>query len=170
MITAQVDYTLMDTSSGLYVWVDPDDKSYLRLSAVRRIFGTQNGALKYENGTELHATVLYHPDPIPENAQAPADRQISARLLRAEAWTVKENKTLLVLILESPELVKLHQELLSYGFVHTFDPYTPHITFAKFNNDAEVDAEEIAEQLTSLLDQLNVTIDFQPCLYADTPE
>jgi hypothetical protein len=66
----------------------------------------------------------------------------NSRLMKAKAIGFAQyppdNPKKLVVELESKDLLDRHNELLSYGFKHTFEEYKPHLTLGKAINESKL--------------------------------
>jgi hypothetical protein len=124
-VTARILYEEIreiNPEDGLYVWVDPDEHSTLRIQSL-----IKGAPFKTENSTEYHATVLYHLGPLPQGAVMPHDYPCRARITELIVWPDKEGTGTVVALLDSPNLHSVHAALLQQGLTHTFD-YSPHVT------------------------------------------
>jgi hypothetical protein len=113
----------MSPEGGLYVWVDPDEESTLRIQSL--IMGAP---FKTENSTEYHATVLYHEGTLPKGAMMPHDYPCRAKITELIVWPDKNGTGTVVALLDSPNLQSIHSALLDQGLTHTFPEFKPHVT------------------------------------------
>lgn len=83
---------------------------------------------KFIKPNEYHTTVLY--SRVGDLEQIiPRDSSYIARIIGVEYWTEHDN--VLVCTLESPRLVKRHENLMKkYNLQYDFDEYKPHVTIA----------------------------------------
>jgi 2'-5' RNA ligase len=131
-VVAHIDYEDIGDSNGLYVWVNPDERS---TNMLLRMLAT--APFKTYDGTELHCTVMHSRD-FPQSAAPIADRKCFAVLEAFLTWQDHKNRTIVVAALSSPDLEHLHEELKQQGCVHGYPEYNPHITVGK---GVELDAD-----------------------------
>lgn len=111
---------------GLYVWVDPDTASLLKIQRLLK-----GAPFKVENTTEYHTTVLYHKGDLPFGLMIPNDRQCRARIKEFVLWDDAKGEKIVVALLDSPDLQTLHKQLLDEGLTHSFPEYNAHMTLGK---------------------------------------
>ncbi len=116
---------LTNQSSGTYVCVLPDAQSKITLGKIAFALGLP---LHDDDFEDLHSTVIYSKDRFPSNTKIPHDRQFSAFVKDVQFWDGHDGDGYVVLVLDSPDLVALHQEWKDRGLIHSFDDYTPHVT------------------------------------------
>lgn len=129
MLTASVLYNEIRDSNphdGLYVWVDPDEQSILK---IQRLLA--KAPFKTVNSTEYHTTVLYHKGDLPFGVKVPNDQQFTARLSELVVWDVPSGEQIVVALLDSPSLDTLHKQFLDEGLTHSFPEYNAHMTVGK---------------------------------------
>ena len=135
-ITAQVLYDEIreeDSRGGLYVWVDPDEASVLQIQKLMH-----NAPFKTRNTTEYHSTVLFHEGELPHGVKPPIDRRTTATITQLVLWDDEKGRKIVVAMLDSPDLQRLHAELLGENLHHSFDDYNAHISVGK---DVQMNAE-----------------------------
>lgn len=115
-----------NSRDGIYVWVDPDESSLLRIQTLM-----EGAPFKIENTTEYHTTVLFHEDELPFGIKVPIDRPCNARITEFVLWDDDKGQKIIVALLDSPDLQMLHTELVDEGLMHSFPDYNPHITLGK---------------------------------------
>jgi hypothetical protein len=111
---------------GLYVWVDPDEASTLKVQRLMR-----GAPFKLENTTEYHTTVLFHKGDLPFGIIVPNDRQCRARIAEFAVWDDNNGEKIVVALLDSSDLQTLHKQLLDEGLTHSFPDYNAHMTLGK---------------------------------------
>jgi hypothetical protein len=167
-ITAKVSYNVIKSfDSGLYVWVDFDELSLLKFSAMRKVLRKPHN-FKWDNSTELHTTVLYHTGPMPANFNL-IDREIVGEVCGLEAWVDHKDRTIVVACIESPGLQQLHEELKSYGLSHSFPEYKPHATLGCFTGTpSTTEVNDFIARSNKLVSLVDFSICYQPCIYGDS--
>jgi hypothetical protein len=128
-IVAQIMYQEIrdeNPDDGLYVWVDPDELSVLKLQKLMR-----GAPFRTVNSTAYHTTVLFHKGELPFGLRIPNDGQCRARVTGLKTWTEADGEKIVVALLDSPDLQTVHQELLKEGLTHSFPEYNAHITLGK---------------------------------------
>jgi 2'-5' RNA ligase len=143
---------------GLYVWCTPDSRSTLKLQKLMA-----GAPFKTRNTTQLHCTIMYHHDVLPESVDVPEDREMTGLLRELVIWDEPNGESILVGVLHSEDLQELHQELEGQGLKHSFEDYTAHISLGK---DLQKDEQTLAwiQEKNELLDGLPIVIDFDACL------
>jgi 2'-5' RNA ligase len=114
-------------SSGTYLAVQPSGPSRIAIERLVREMGLQDA----EKPMQYHTTVIYSTKPCPEmmNAHIPLPIWGEARKFEIFEPAKEGKKPALVLLVESPELMKLNKELMeTYGAISNFPEYKPHIT------------------------------------------
>lgn len=122
-----------DSRGGLYVWVDPDEHSVLKIQQLMA-----GAPFKLRDSTEYHATVLFHKGELPHGVRPPIDRPCKATITGLLLWEDHKKRNIVVLGLDSPDLQRLHAELLGESLTHSFPDYEVHISVGK---DVEMNAE-----------------------------
>ncbi len=127
LTTARILYSQIQAlRNGLYVWVDPDEESVLKLQHL------MSGApFKTVQSTALHATVLYHQKALPHTIKIPIDRPLAATVRELIVWDEKDGEKIVVAALDSPDLQGLHAELKDQYLTHSFPDYNAHVTVGK---------------------------------------
>ena len=120
--------TLTD-GAGFYCWMNPDNESLLRLGSIRN---KSHPLVKFNSSTKLHVTVMY--SYVQPRLIFPKPKTYQAELVGFDIWN-SDDSLILVGLLDSFDLEALHGHFVCLGAVHTFDPYTPHITLAEFTYD-----------------------------------
>lgn len=116
----------LSPNGGLYVWLDPDESSVLKLHSLLK-----GAPFKTHDGTEFHMTVLHHKGKLPSQANPPEDQPLSADLSEIVVWVDHKQRNILVGLLDGLELHALHDSLIDQEFVHSHDEYNPHISLGK---------------------------------------
>jgi hypothetical protein len=127
-IEAQILYDQIreaDSGSGLYVWADPDEQSILSLGNF-----LSGAPFKPNHSTDFHVTVLYHKHDLPFGVKPPADRVCKGSVTSLQVWLDHKQRPVLVAYLDSPDLQRLHSELLGEGLQHSFPDYRAHLTLS----------------------------------------
>ncbi len=167
-ITAKVAYDVIRSfDDGLYLWVDYDEDSLLKFSALRKVLQVPEG-FKWDNSTELHTTVFYHTGPLPAKLDL-ADREITGSVSGLEAWIDHKDRTIVVAHIESPGLHQLHQELKSHGFAHSFAEYKPHCTLGCFTGNPPASAvRDFIARANDLVASVDFSVRYLPTIYGDS--
>jgi hypothetical protein len=146
-----------NSRSGLYVWIDPDEQSVLKL----RKF-VADAPFKAEKSTGFHVTVLYHEDDLPFGVKPPIDRLCTGRLDRVTLLIDHKKRPIVIAHIDSDDLQRLHRELLGEGLHHSFDDYMVHLTLCY--------EAEITAQLRLWIEQKNQDLEQQPIDLAFGPQ
>ena len=148
----------LDEQGGLYVWCTPDQRSVLKIQKLM-----QGAPFKTRNSTQLHCTIMYHHDVLPEAIDVPEDREMSGLLRQLVIWEEPNGELILVGLIHSQDLQELHEELNSQGLKHSFEDYTAHISLGK---DLERDEATLAwiEERNEMLDGMPLIVDFDACI------
>lgn len=167
-ITAKVAYDVIRSfEDGLYVWMDFDEDTLLKFSAMRKVLRAPH-SFKWDNSTELHTTVLYHTGPMPSTLEV-ADREVVGSVVGLEAWIDHKDRTIVVAIIDSPGLQQLHQELKSHGFAHSFPEYKPHCTLGCFTGTPSASSvRDFIERANDLVASVDFSVRYQPNVYGDS--
>jgi uncharacterized protein len=96
---------------------------------------------------DLHTTIIYSRTPIPESAQhSMDDEELKRKRWRFSPKSIElfsgTDEQALVMLLEAPELVEIHNELIKAGATHDFPEYNPHITLS-YNVPVDYDYKSI---------------------------
>lgn len=148
----------LNPEGGLYVWITPSARSTLRLQKLM-----QDAPFKTRNTTQLHCTIMYHHDALPDQIDIPEDREMVGLLRELVVWTEPSGEHILVGILHSEDLQELHDELSAQGLKHSFEDYTAHISLGKDLQKDPQTLEWVAEK-NALLDGLPFVVDFDACI------
>lgn len=124
---------LLKDDAGMYVWIDPDESSLIRLARM-----VKDAPFKTKDVTEFHCTVLHAAGALPSNLEVPKDTTYVAAMLGFTTWTDHKQRTIVVLELQSSALSRLHKFLSDQGLKHAYPKFIPHITIAK---NVELNAE-----------------------------
>lgn len=117
----------LSPNGGLYVWLDPDESSVLKIHSLLK-----GAPFKTHDGTEYHMTVFYHTGALPKHeVNPPEDRELSADLSELAVWVDHKGRNIIVGLLDGLELHALHDELAQQGFVHGHPEYNPHLSLGK---------------------------------------
>jgi hypothetical protein len=148
----------MNPDGGLYVWITPSARSTLKLQKLM-----QGAPFKTRNTTQLHCTIMYHHDVLPEVIEVPEDRERVGLLRELVIWTEPDGENILVGLIHSEDLQELHEELGSQGLKHSFEDYTAHISLGK---DLHKDPQtlEWIEERNDLLNGLPFIVEFDTCI------
>lgn len=150
-----------DSRGGLYVWIDPDEHSILKLGSL-----VSDAPFKPIQSTTMHVTVLFHQDHLPFGVKPPLDRRCTGSLVRLKVWTDHKGKKVLVCEIDSPDLQRLHQELLGEGLAHSFPDYQTHLTLC-YDTPAEAAVRLWIEQKNQELADQPIQLAFGPQLKAE---
>lgn len=110
-------------SNGTYVAVKFSADTVLRIRDLQNKVGLNNPI----SPEELHATVCYSRNPIHVVPQV-GNKIISVHGIVENLKT--ETGDYVILRLDSPHLVKRHEQLKKLGATHDFDDYLPHISLS----------------------------------------
>lgn len=168
-VEAKVIYpTIRSLENGLYVWVALIEESILEISKLKCSV-IKPELFEWENSTELHATVLYHPGELPQNPLLPPDQNMIGVIQNVLGWTDHKGKQIVVAQLYSPDLTRIHNEFMQAGFTHSFPEYIPHITLGKFIEPVSMFEFRIfVQRLNDILYRYPIRINFQPKLFGDS--
>src|ERR1700682_4284335 len=122
----------MSPDGGLYVWCVPSERSILKLQKLMK-----GAPFNTRNTTQLHCTIMYHHDVLPEQIEVPEDREMVGLLRQLKIWKEPDGELILVGILHSEDLQELHEELGAQGLKHSFEDYTAHISLGKHLEEDE---------------------------------
>lgn len=148
----------LNPDGGLYVWIIPSERSILKLQKLMR-----GAPFPTRNTTQLHCTIMYHHDALPEQIEIPEDREMVGLLRELKIWKEPDGELILVGILHSEDLQELHAELAEQGLKHSFEDYTAHISLGKdLMKDEQV--LEWIEEKNAFLDGVPFVIDFDACI------
>jgi len=149
---------MLSPKGGLYVWCVPSARSTLKLQKLM-----QGAPFRTRNTTQLHCTVMYHHDDLPEQVEVPEDREMVGLLRELVIWEEPDGENILVGILHSEDLQELHEQLGAQGLKHSFEDYTAHISLGK---DLEKNEETLAwiEDKNSTLEGMPFIVDFDACI------
>lgn len=149
---------------GLYVWVDPDEASVLKMQRLMSV-----APFKTENTTEYHTTVLYHKGALPFGIMIPNDRQLRARVAELAVWDDHKGEKIVVALLDSLDLETLHKQLLNEGLTHSFPEYNPHMTVGK-RVEMNATTRLWLHSRNEFLSKIDYTITFDSCFKASSLE
>lgn len=150
-----------DSRSGLYVWVDPDEISILKLRKLVR-----DAPFKPLHSTDFHVTVLYHKQALPFGVKPPMDRLCSGSVTKLKVWTDHKQKQVLVACIDSPDLQRVHSELLGEGLTHSFPDYQTHLTLC-YDTPMTAQLRLWVEQKNQELADQSLDLSFGPQLKAE---
>ena len=145
-------------NSGFYAWIDPTEDSFPILhylqTYLKKVSSKINLPIKMDDSTKLHVTLMYHsvgeslPDLIDLPRGLPKDQIVYITNPSSLTFFGKH----LVLLLDSPELHEIHEQLRNLGFHHSFRSFQPHLTLGKTEDGA-------GDSLRgSFLDKVNETL------------
>lgn len=112
-------------ASGMYGWVIPTPRSSI---AIRTLL---SGMPQKTHPSDWHSTVLYSKSgayPVEETPLKLPDR-ITAHITDF-AFFGPDDDIVCAAVLESPDLVSIHDQLIGMGYTHGWDTYEPHMTVA----------------------------------------
>lgn len=122
----EIQLSLSSTTLGVYSSVQPDadTRTYLKrlLDCVASIDPVK--------ASSLHSTVLYS-----KNLNGVTEKpdlsttSFTARIREFAVWVGHDGLHYLVMLLDSPELARAHQDWKDLGYTEDFDSYSPHMTF-----------------------------------------
>lgn len=147
-------------TEGCYASVVPLRKSVDKLRELRnKLVGNIQGVLPL---VDWHTTVIFSKDNVDANSiydkiGVDPSIQYTAKPVKVEYWDGHKGQGVLVLLLKSDGLQKLHTRFRRLGLTPTFDPYVPHMTLASDFNDPEL-GKMMAASLTKSLD--NTALEF----------
>lgn len=134
-MTSTFKSTLIEKRTGTYAAVNYDESSCDILESLIKLWNIPN-PIKSEH---FHSTLIYSRKPITVNDQ----HNMDAVELKSRGWKFKLNSlkmfdssakkhddSVLVMILDAPELVLLHNVLIEKGATHDFATFIPHITLS----------------------------------------
>jgi hypothetical protein len=148
----------LNPEGGLYVWITPSARSILKLQKLM-----QGAPFRTRNTTQLHCTIMYHHDVLPEQIEVPEDREMVGLLRELVIWEEPDGELILVGVLHSEDLQELHDELSAQGLKHSFEDYTAHISLGKDLQKDPQTEEWVAEQ-NAMLEGLPFVVDFDACI------
>lgn len=131
-----LDYYYKTMKYGTYMAATPTDESLDSIVALQKRLGIKNPVSR----DELHCTLVYSKKGDPNVRPYNYSNPMKATPESLELFS--EDKSALVLVLESDCLHRRHEQLLEYGLAHTFQPYTPHITLS-YDYQGEAMDEEL---------------------------
>jgi hypothetical protein len=148
----------LNPEGGIYVWCVPSARSTLKLQKLM-----QGAPFKTRCTTQLHCTIMYHHDVLPEQIEVPEDREMVGLLRELKIWEEPDGELILVGVLHSEDLQELHEELGAQGLKHSFEDYTAHISLGK---DLQKDPQtlEWIEEKNAMLDGIPFIVDFDACI------
>ena len=140
--------------NGLYSAVTPTEKSKIKLMDLC-------GDLSIKQDPEnLHVTLMYSEA---SPASKPEIERVKFKAIgkHVTTWTGHDNKTYVVLDMESPEFNAEHQRLTALGAKHSYDSYNPHCSLYCTEG-------ELPKKLIKKIDAINKALAEQPMtLYFD---
>ncbi len=149
-LTAKVHYSEIQADNcGIYMWLNPDEMSAIEITRILR-----TAPFKTFDSTELHTTVMHVKNSLPGTLQAPKDVSYGAQITSIDAWQDHKDRTILVIRMDSPELMALHANLAKQGLVHSHHEYNPHMTIAK--------AIDLNAESRLWLDEVNARLQWKP--------
>lgn len=113
-----------DHPNGTYAEVTPTPKS---LRAIEKLISQLNIKVPTPSN-EIHCTVTYSRKPCPGLADYKPQLPVSARVQGFRVFPLRTGGNCLVLELNSPGIVDLHEYARSLGCSHDYPEYTPHVT------------------------------------------
>ena len=110
---------------------------------------------------DYHATLMYsetskeEPSRIIDNLKESGfDREYKCRVESAECFDADDtSKSCIVLKMDAPELDKMHDYLKSFGLVHSYSKFEPHVTL-RYNMNVE-EAHQYKELINTSLETKN---------------
>jgi len=126
---------IIERHKGTYAAVKYDEISCMMLSELLKIWNVPNPI----KTNDFHSTLIYSRKQIPNIIQRNMDHEELKRvgwrfLIKSlelfSSSSDKNVKSVLVMLLEAPELVNLHGELIKAGATHDFPEYNPHVTLS----------------------------------------
>jgi len=119
--------SLLERRKGTYAAVKYDDAIMPIIEEWGKLWKIPN----LINPSELHTTVIYSRVVIPKVRQTSLDRDA----LKSLGWRflptqLKLLDDALVIMLEAPELIEVHEKLVKQGATHDYVDYIPHVTIA----------------------------------------
>lgn len=160
--------TIQAMGQGLYVWASLTEESILELSKLRCIEPGPE-LFEWENSTQLHATIVYHKGTLPEFPAIPPDQQINGIVQGVIGWNDHKDRQIVVAAVNSPDLIRIHQQFMDEGFTHGFPTYEPHISLGKFVEPVtSFEARVFVQRLNDILYRYPIRLTFQPKLFGDS--
>ena len=84
---------------------------------------------------ELHCTVMYSPEHVPDSIPIPKNMPIKGKIYGLALFGDNDH---LVALVDSPELMAFNRRIVRNGAVSTYPEYRPHITLAKVSSDNDI--------------------------------
>lgn len=155
MISFKEFYESIHSPNGNYV----SAKVSFDNSDIQKTFKIESG--KFVPKSELHVTLMYSKETSIdtrkiEDLLSTIDFPLSGTFTHAASFDSKDSDgnatglATLVLEIDCPEVVNIHQELMNIGLKHSYDEYRPHCSLV-YNIDAK--------ECSLLVDKLNKILD-----------
>ena len=119
-------------ANGIYVARIPDDASKYRIIRLCEELGVQT------EHDKLHVTVMYSKIAPPVGTEFGGGSTITALCNALEVFVGHNGKKYLIMKLVTDDLIREHARFLQAGAVHSFVPYSPHVTLV---SDVDVTAD-----------------------------
>jgi len=127
-----------DHKDGTYISVKLNKQDSAKLD----FWATENGIKNLIDPSEYHTTVIYSKKGIPDSKGYDLDLPIEAKISGWEIFDSQGSTKCLVGVLDSKELVKHHNNIMStYKGTYDFPKYIPHITLTYNNADRGIPKE-----------------------------
>lgn len=143
----QIDYS---GTNGTYVSRQPDNLAILSILALCKELEIDTSVSK------LHLTLMYSLGAVDKDIgyRLKSDLPVLAIGTHVKHWVGHDDRTYVVLALNSTDLCLEHARIARFGLVPTFVPYEPHITLFA--------SEELPEGLIERIEQVNKKLNTDP--------
>lgn len=153
---------------GFYSWRQLDQASVLALSALRRFYPCpEETPFSYNSGPELHMTTMYHSKDLelPSTYVDPGPQPLEASIDKFVIWEDHKDRHIVVALLNREQVLRDHKTLELQGFVHSYDPWSPHVTYGKFKDKPN---PRWVSLLNLAIRRNPVTLEFAPQVFIDS--
>lgn len=117
--------TFMDHSQGTYINLKLDDESKTKLFAFVKTLDIFSPL----QPDTYHVTITYSRKPCPDAEQYQFLLPVTCKAKEWKLFDTQKGGKCLVLVLDSPELVQMHNDIKqAYGATHDYPDYHPHVT------------------------------------------
>lgn len=134
---------VQDFSTGIYVYCN-----YTSLCcSLLKDWVESVGIFSPVNAIDYHSTITYSRKYIPNIESVLKNNQPKSWFFKPTRFALlgkdcEKNIKALVLLIEAPQLINLHNEIIKLGATHDFPDYTPHITLT-YNAPANYDFSKL---------------------------
>lgn len=150
-----------EEATGTFVGMNPSAESKKEISAAIKELDVPN-----PNPTDqMHVTLIYSTKYLPDfKARGCLETPIIAEVSKLEIFTSKEGNNVLVVRLDSPELVARHEEIMDeHKARYGFKKFKTHLTLSYDCGDYDVKKHDIAK----ILETIEFTEEYGEDLNAD---